>query len=157
MPNVPLPEARRVRLYRMIDDMNEVEVDRLVNVLTGQSGTPFPPRPSDEMRFNHEQWNELIEETIKQIGELSRIKGGEYAAEGDRLDNFRRNGADCGVPMEVCWRIYAGKHWDSITTYVRDIQAGRDRVRSEPIQGRADDLIVYLLLFKAMCRERGVK
>lgn len=109
-----------------------------------------------ELRFSQEAWEELLAETVARINELSTIKGGEYAAEGDRLDNFRRNGADCGVPMEVCWRIYAGKHWDSITTYVRDLQSGKDRFRSESILGRADDLIVYLILFKAMCKERGI-
>lgn len=110
-----------------------------------------------DKRFSPEMWKDLITETIQQIETLAAVKGAEYAAEGDRLDNFRRNGKDAGVSMEVCWRIYAGKHWDSITTYIRDIATGKDRIRSEPIQGRADDLIVYLILFKAMCRERGVK
>jgi hypothetical protein len=109
------------------------------------------------MAFSQEEWNRLVESTIAEIQKLSAVKGGEYAAEGDRLDNFRRAAADMELPMEVIWRVYAGKHWDSISTFIRDLTFDRQRVRSEPIQGRADDMIVYLLLFKAMCRERGVK
>ncbi len=86
--------------------------------------------------------------------ELGTLKGGEYAAEIDRLDNFRRNGVDCGVTMETCWRIYAGKHWDAITTYVRDLQTGKSRQRLETLDGRVDDLLVYLILFKCMLVER---
>jgi hypothetical protein len=56
--------------------------------------------------------------------------------------------------MELVWRIYAGKHWDAISQYIKDIQTGKERHRLESLSGRADDLIVYLLLFKAMLMER---
>jgi hypothetical protein len=108
-----------------------------------------------EVSFSQQEYDSLMEETFAKLKMLGELKGGEYAAEIDRLDNFRRNGRDCGVTMETCWRIYAGKHWDAITTYIRDIQTGKQRNRLEALEGRADDLMVYLLLFKCMVRERN--
>lgn len=98
--------------------------------------------------------NDLLPRIMQEMSKLAEMKGGEYAHGDDRLDNFRRNGNDVGVPMETVWRIYAGKHWDSITTYIHDLQTGKDRIYSESIQGRAMDMIVYLTLFIAMVEER---
>ncbi len=106
--------------------------------------------------YSNEAYNAILQATFKRAQELSTLKGGEYAAETDRLDNFRRNGVDCGLPMETVWRVYAGKHWDAITTYVRDLQQGKTRERLESLEGRADDLIVYLILFKCMLVERSL-
>ena len=105
--------------------------------------------------FSHKEYDQLLDSTFQRLRELGKLKGGEYAHGDDRLDNFRRNGVDCGLPMETIWRVYAGKHWDAITTYVRDLQHGVQRERLEGIDGRIDDLIVYLLLFKCMVVERS--
>ena len=105
--------------------------------------------------FNQYQWECLIKDTIARIEQLSKQKGGEYAGDHDRLANFRRNGAAIDLPMETIWRVYAGKHWDAISQYIRDLQHGKTRTRMEPVSGRADDLIVYLILFKAMLIERN--
>jgi hypothetical protein len=96
----------------------------------------------------------IIKETFDNILHLRRIKEAEYSEEGDALSNFRRNGEGMGMPMEVVWRVYAGKHWDALSQHVRDVGNGTRRVLSEPIEERIDDLIVYLCLFKAMLRER---
>ena len=111
----------------------------------------------DLLVYSNAQWDKLLSATVEKIKSLALVKGGEYSGDDDRLANFRRNGVDVGLPMEVIWRVYAGKHWDSITQYVKDLTAGKDRTRGEPLSGRADDLIVYLLLFKAMLEERGEK
>jgi hypothetical protein len=89
-----------------------------------------------------------------QITKLAKAKGGEYSGDEDRLLNFRRNAAAAGVPMELVWRIYASKHWDAIMQYEKDLRTNVHRERLESIEGRIDDLIVYLLLFKAMYVER---
>lgn len=104
--------------------------------------------------FDDNQWNALLDQTIKQIKDLAKLKGGEYSGDDDRLANFRRNAADIGLTMEQIWRIYAGKHWGAITQFVKDLGTGKTRKRMEPLSGRADDLIVYLILFKAMLEER---
>lgn len=105
-------------------------------------------------QYTHKQWDFLLDNTVNQLKLLSSTKGSEYAGDNDRLANFRRNGRALGLPMETVWAVYAGKHWDAIQQYVKDLFSGNKRTRSEPISGRADDLIVYLLLFKAMCEER---
>ena len=49
--------------------------------------------------------------------------------------------------------MYAAKHWDALNTYIKDTASGKKRERLESISGRCDDLIVYLLLMKAMIDE----
>lgn len=104
---------------------------------------------------SHQRFNKIIEETIASIRKLSVEKGGEYAGDNDRLANFRRNASEAGTTMELVWRIYAAKHWDAVMQYEKDLRTGKTRPRSEPITGRIDDLIVYLLLLKLMVEERG--
>lgn len=104
--------------------------------------------------FSHASFDLMVADTFREIQELIKVKGGEYSGDVDRLANFRRNAEDQGLPMESVWRTYAGKHWDALTQYVKDLNGGKTRQRSEPLEGRVDDLIVYLLLFKAMLRER---
>lgn len=105
--------------------------------------------------FTHADYDRLVSSTIDNIKELSVLKGGEYAGDVDRLANFRRNGNALGLPMEAVWAVYAGKHWDAIQQYCQDLINGKTRARLESIAGRADDLIVYAILFKAMVMERG--
>jgi hypothetical protein len=104
--------------------------------------------------ISNDQWIDLMETTMKNVAQLGKLKGGEYAGDNDRLANFRRNALDCHCSMELVWRIYAGKHWDAITQYIHDINSGKVRERMEPLEGRADDLIVYLILFKAILLEK---
>jgi hypothetical protein len=99
-------------------------------------------------------YSKLLSETWETITELSKKKGGEYAGDHDRLANFRRNGERLNVPMTTIWAVYAAKHWDAIMQYCGDVNVGVDRPRMEPISGRCDDLIVYLILFKAMLLEK---
>jgi hypothetical protein len=124
----------------------------------------FPPTPSMvkplpqtpiPLRFSHEQWEKLVASTMDQIKKLASLKGGEYSGDVDRLANFRRNGQSLGLPMETIWAVYAGKHWDAIQQYIKDQREGKERTRLEPIGGRVDDLLVYLILLKAMLEERG--
>ena len=105
--------------------------------------------------FSHDEYAGIIDETVVQIKKLSELKGGEYAGDVDRLANFRRNATNLGLNMEDVWAVYAGKHWDAIQQYVRDLREGKKRERLESIEGRMDDLIVYLILAKAMHRERS--
>lgn len=87
---------------------------------------------------------------------LREKKGAEYAGThvDDCLANFKRNAIDCGLSMEQIWRVYAGKHWDAVNQYIRDTSVGTVRDNMEPIDGRIDDLLVYLMLLKAMVIER---
>lgn len=104
-------------------------------------------------QFKNAEYEALVDDTVKKIKDLGVLKGGEYAGDHDRLANFRRNGFDQDLPMETVWRVYAAKHWDAIGQYIKDIRSNTQRLRLESISGRVDDLIVYLLLFKAMIVE----
>ena len=104
--------------------------------------------------YSHERYAKLLEETVDMVQKLSKLKGGEYAGDTDRLANFRRNAENLGVNAETVWAVYAGKHWDAVSQYVKDLQAGKTRERMESIAGRADDLIVYMILFKALLEDR---
>lgn len=105
--------------------------------------------------FSHDVFNKIVEDTVAEIKKLAEFKGGEYAGDFDRLANFRRNGERLGISMETVWSVYAGKHIDAVFQYVKDLQEGKQRTRLEPIEGRVDDIIVYMLLFKAMIHERN--
>lgn len=117
------------------------------------TGGTVQSSPDTVKVFTHAEWDKLLDKTIEEIRKLSMQKGGEYAGDVDRLANFRRNGERLGLPMETVWAVYAGKHWDALQQYIQDARVGKVRQRMEPIEGRVDDLLVYLLLFKAMLAE----
>lgn len=109
-----------------------------------------------ERTYGNKTWQMILDETQSSISLLCDTKGAEYAAsDTDQLANFRRRADRFGLPMEAAWALYAGKHWDALETFIRDVIEKRDRPRSEPLEGRVDDLIVYLILFKAMLAERA--
>lgn len=104
--------------------------------------------------YSHDDYNKLVKATVDQIYELSSLKGGEYAGDTDRMANFRRNANNLGLQNEQVWAVYAAKHYDAIMQYIRDLGENKTRPRLESISGRADDLIVYLILFKALLEDR---
>lgn len=106
--------------------------------------------------YSHERYEQIIKRTVDEIIKLGSLKGGEYAGDHDRLANFRRNGSNLGVNMETIWAVYTAKHWDAITQFIKDKQAGKERKRLEPIAGRVDDMMVYLILFKCMLDEQDL-
>lgn len=108
------------------------------------------------MTYSHDRYESLVNETFETIRKLAKLKGGEYSGDTDRLLNFRRNAEALALPMETIWAVYAAKHWDAIMQYIKDMQAGTYRERLEPISGRVDDLLVYLLLLKAMMEEHSM-
>jgi len=99
--------------------------------------------------MNQEQFNKVVDETLWSINNLLTVKGGEYAGGEDRLGNFKRGAAMVGVsPLQIAF-IYASKHFDGIASFVKN----PERVGSEPIAGRFDDLINYCILMKAIVQE----
>lgn len=113
------------------------------------------PTPVD-FPYTHARWADLLDQTVTSIRLLAEAKGGEYAGDTDRLANFRRNASVLGLLPEQVWAVYAGKHWDAIQQWIRDLSQGKERPRLESLAGRADDLIVYLILLKAMIEVREV-
>lgn len=96
----------------------------------------------------------IVEPTVEELKRLMMVKGGEYAGDGDRLANFKRNAERLGLKPEQVWAVYFAKHLDAIFQHVHDLQTGKTRPASEPLEGRVDDAINYLILFKGLLWER---
>lgn len=98
-------------------------------------------------------FNELLSLTYERLLDLSDTKGIEYAGSQDRLANFKRLGVELGLrPQKVLW-VYLTKHLDSIRTYLRELDVKQSRPLSEPIEGRIDDAILYLVLLKGLIQD----
>jgi len=95
----------------------------------------------------------LVQETINETAQLLIMKGAEYAGDADRLSNFKRGAAHIGVtPLQVAL-IYTAKHFDALSTYIRNDAKGMEQILSEPLEGRIHDLINYCYLIKALIKE----
>ncbi|MEK9630239.1 MAG: hypothetical protein VW076_00015 [Synechococcus sp.] len=82
---------------------------------------------------------------MERLINLTDTKGREYANSDDQLANFKRLSEQLGLSSEKVIMVYLAKHLDSIHSYVRN----PEQDLSEPIDGRIDDAILYLILLKA--------
>lgn len=95
-----------------------------------------------------EKRHDIITKFLAECVGLLNRKGEDYSrGEADVLSNFRRVSEDLGLtPKEVAW-VYARKHIDSIAGYLK---TGKS---SEPIRGRLQDLVNYLLIIWCLIEE----
>jgi hypothetical protein len=100
------------------------------------------------------EFDSVLEKTFERMRDLSTLKGGEYSGDIDRFENFTRNARNLGLTPYQIWAVYAGKHWDALMQFIKDDGQSRERTRAEPIEGRIDDLLVYLCLLHGMLYER---
>lgn len=100
--------------------------------------------------MNQKDFEELCQQIQRDTTDILILKGREYAGSADRLANFKRNAELSGVDPLTVLHVYMAKHWDSFSTYVRDMQAKQPRELSEPIEGRLHDLINYAVLAVAL-------
>lgn len=106
--------------------------------------------------MNNEQFNEMVKQMIEEESAVGKSKGVEYVVNDDRLDNFKRIGAEtkcphCKKPLgaKIVWWIYFKKHIDSILSFIK-----RGKVLSEEsIEGRIMDSRVYLSLLRGIIQE----
>lgn len=103
--------------------------------------------------MNNQEFQKLVDETVKSTAHLLVVKGEEYAGSADRLANFKRGASLTGATPLQTALVYASKHYDSICTFIRKDATGQVQKLSEPIEGRFDDLINYCILMKAIVRE----
>jgi hypothetical protein len=100
------------------------------------------------------EFENLIDEQFAEILRLTKSKGEEYSRSDDQLANFKRGAADLGLLPEQIWAVYFSKHIDSIKSYVKNLTNPNAPKLSEPIEGRIDDAILYLLLLKGLIRDK---
>lgn len=77
--------------------------------------------------------------------EILRRKNADYSQneqKHDRIAAFKRIARDTGINPRQAWAVFAQKHWGAIMRYVKD-----GFVESEPVGGRINDMINYLVLF----------
>ena len=104
--------------------------------------------------MNQKDFEELCQQIQRDTTDILILKGREYAGSADRLANFKRNAALSGIDALTVLHVYMAKHWDSFSTYVRDMQARQPRELSEPIEGRLHDLINYAVLAIALIQDK---
>ena len=90
--------------------------------------------------MNSEQLIKLRREIFQTVEFTMDNKGKEYSGKEDRLANFKRNGKNLGLPPECIWAVYCGKHWDSLMSFLKELNTGKDIKEieenlSEPIDG----------------------
>lgn len=98
------------------------------------------------------EFQSLMKTEFENLLETNNRKGHDYAGDDDALSNFKKHADELGLTPEQVWAVYAGKHWDSIVTYVRE-----GDVKSEPIEGRIHDLILYGFLLLGLVEEKRGK
>lgn len=99
-----------------------------------------------------EEWLKIVGKTFDGVHDITATKGIEYRRDSDdQFENFKRNGAELGISPMAVLHTYLNKHLDAIRYYIKQ---DKDLTLSEPIEGRIDDAIVYLLLLKGMIIER---
>jgi hypothetical protein len=101
---------------------------------------------------NGSDFRALLAHTHQTLQDLTDTKGVEYSNSTDQLANFKRLAANLGVAPEFVVLVYLTKHLDSINSFVAN-----DGELSEPIFGRIDDAILYLVLLKACIFESAVE
>lgn len=102
------------------------------------------------------EFRKTIDQLHERLVKLTETKGEEYKrSEDNQFANFERGAADTGLIREQVLLIYLSKHMDSIKTWIKDLAASKNREYSEPITGRIDDAILYLLLLRGMAEDRA--
>lgn len=104
--------------------------------------------------MNLNNFNSVVNDTIESLRKLTVLKGGEYAPGDDRLANFKEN-CEIGILPEASLAVHLQKHYGTFRRYLKTVIAGeKDIQRSEPIENRIDDMIVYLTIAKGIIAER---
>lgn len=102
-----------------------------------------------------DRYDKLEQVLLDDVRAMGQAKAADYAADDDRLANFKRLAADLTSaerpiePTDVLW-IYLRKHLDAIRTYIA--HRGENE-QSEPIRGRIVDAIAYLALLHGLVVE----
>jgi hypothetical protein len=102
--------------------------------------------------MNRDDFDVLREEFFDRIRATNDAKGHDYAGDGDALANFKEAAEhlkDITDPTFAAWYIYFHKHWSAILTFLKE-----GDVKSEPIDGRIMDAVLYLILLLGLIEDR---
>jgi hypothetical protein len=111
-----------------------------VRAIMGELGNTLPPSGDPD-----------VDSMLSRCLETFRTKGEEYTAGSpDRLANFRAVGQAVVIPPEKAWFTYFYKHYSALVSYILN----GETKSNETIDSRIMDMIVYLLLFDKMVKEK---
>lgn len=100
--------------------------------------------------MNNSEFAEFVRGELARIQKLIDDKNADYAGTGgSAFANFYEEAEALDLSVEKVWHVWVFKHWTAVTSFCK-----RGNVRSEPIDGRLDDVIGYCLLLKGILRER---
>lgn len=96
--------------------------------------------------MNQQEFNELLDNRIKNIIDTLKLKGSEYAFNSDRLHNFKVAAQISNqTPEKALWGM-AMKHLVSVTDLIEErLENNRHNVNE-----KIGDLINYLILLEAL-------
>lgn len=99
-------------------------------------------------------FNALRDKHYQKIVEINETKGHDYAGEDDALANFKKDDERirrivANDPTLAKWYIYFDKHYEAVMTFLEE-----GDVKSEPIEGRIHDAILYLFLLLGLLEEK---
>jgi len=83
--------------------------------------------------------------------DLIKKKNSDYTqghGQHDRIAHFREAAKDLDLPMLKIWQVFVRKHWATIQKF-----ANGGVLESEPIDGRIDDVINYMVLLAAIIED----
>lgn len=98
--------------------------------------------------MTHKEFEKVFDENLAIIRDIALTKGADYSSGSDRLSNFKENAFQLGLSPVQVWGVYASKHWNAISAYVR-----KGQVESEPIESRIHDEILYLFLLLGLIED----
>lgn len=91
---------------------------------------------------------EIQDGMFQKIISIRQTKGREYATDEDTLADFKEVAEEAGITPLQCWATYVKKHERAIDTYIRE-----GAVKSESIEGRILDVIVYHILLLGLIED----
>lgn len=98
--------------------------------------------------MNRTDFHALMERTFAAVKAINNSKGQEYASDDEALANFYNRAEEYGVDPKVVCGILWGKHVDAVKAFIRT-----GDVRSEPIEGRVHDVILYSVLLLGLVED----
>lgn len=98
------------------------------------------------MRMTDDEFLAYLEKNLRNIIALRRTKAMDYSDPHDAFSSVRRVAQEMELSQERAVLTYMAKHWDAIRQYV----IRGDGRHSEEIEGRINDLILYLIILKAI-------
>jgi hypothetical protein len=104
--------------------------------------------------MNRTEFEELLTAAQQRVLAINQTKGHDYAGDEDALANFKKDNERlqriaANDPTYAKWYVYFDKHLSAIFTFLEE-----GDVKSEPIEGRIDDAVLYLELLRGLIVER---